>query len=61
MLTTNNMLSQLPSFIAEDPYVKELLTSKNREVNLIDEVQADILKQFNVDTATWGLRREWRS
>ena len=55
MLTTNNMLSQLPSFIAGDPYVKELLTSKNREVNLIDEVQADILKQFNVDTATWGL------
>ena len=54
MLTINNMLSQLPSFIAEDPYVKELLTSKNREVNLIDEVQADILKQFNVDTATWG-------
>lgn len=55
MLTTNSMLSQLPSFIAEDPYVKEILTAKEGEFNTLDEVQADILAQFKVDTATWGL------
>ena len=25
MLTTNNILSQLPEFIASDPYVREIL------------------------------------
>lgn len=55
MHTTNNMLKQLPSFIAEDPYVKTLLTSKNREIDLLDSAKEDISRQFNVDTATWGL------
>ena len=55
MLTTNNILSQLPSFIAEDPYVQEILQAKEGEFNTLDEVQADILAQFKVDTATWGL------
>ena len=39
MHTTNNMLKQLPSFIAEDPYVKTLLTSKNREIDLLDSAK----------------------
>lgn len=55
MLTTNSILSQLPSFIAEDPYVREILLAKEGEFNSLDEVQADILAQFKVDTATWGL------
>lgn len=55
MLTTNSILSQLPSFIAEDPYVREILLAKEGEFNNLDEVQADILAQFKVDTATWGL------
>lgn len=55
MLTVNNILKQLPGFIAEDPYVKEILTAKQGEFNTLEEVQADILAQFNVDTATWGL------
>lgn len=55
MLTTNNILAQLPSFIAEDPYVREILLAKEGEFNTLDEVQADILAQFKVDTATWGL------
>lgn len=55
MLTTNNILSQLPEFIAADPYVREILLAKEGEFNTIEEVQADILAQFKVDTATWGL------
>ena len=42
MLTTNNILAQLPSFIAEDPYVREILLAKEGEFNTLDEVQADI-------------------
>lgn len=55
MLTTNNILKHLPRFIAEDPYVQEVLSAKEGEFNNIQEVQADILAQFKVDTATWGL------
>ena len=55
MLTTNNILSQLPEFIAADPYVREILLAKEGEFNTIEEAQADILAQFKVDTATWGL------
>lgn len=55
MLTTNNILSQLPDFIASDPYVREMLLASQGEYNTIEEVQADILAQFKVDTATWGL------
>ena len=56
MLTTNQILEHLPVFIAEDPYLRQLLLAKAEEYMTLDEVTADIERQLTVDTATWGLK-----
>ena len=55
LITKNSILSQLPLFIAEDPYIKSILLSKENEFKTLDDFREDILKQLKVDTATWGL------
>lgn len=50
-----NLAEYLPAFISQDKEINALLSVESKEHNRQRELLIDILKQFFVHSATWGL------
>lgn len=50
-----NLAEYLPAFVSQDAEIKTLLSVESEEHNRQRELLIDILKQFFVHSATWGL------
>ena len=50
-----NLAEYLPVFVSQDKEIQTLLSVESAEHNRQKELLADILKQFFVHSATWGL------
>lgn len=50
-----NLAEYLPAFISQDKEINTLLATESKEHNRQRELLIDILKQFFVHSATWGL------
>ena len=50
-----NLAEYLPIFISQDKEIKTLLATESAEHNRQRELLIDILKQFFIHSATWGL------
>lgn len=50
-----NLAEYLPAFVAQDKEINTLLATESKEHNRRRELLIDILKQFFVHSATWGL------
>lgn len=51
-----NLYKYVPQFIYELPEMEAIYYVEGLELGLLKWQIEDVLKQFNVDTATWGLR-----
>ena len=50
-----NLAEYLPAFVSQDKEINDLLSVESKEHNRQRELLIDILKQFFVHSATWGL------
>ena len=50
-----NLAEYLPKFISQDKEINTLLSVESEEHNRQRELLIDILKQFFIHSATWGL------
>lgn len=50
-----NLSAFVPDFISEIEEIKSVYTVEGEELGLLEKEIKDILNQFRVDTATWGL------
>ncbi|SHH15112.1 putative phage tail protein [Desulfosporosinus lacus] len=51
----SNLKSYLPPFLSNTQLFSDLLNAQGQELESLDVKLADILAQFDVDTATWAL------
>lgn len=50
-----NLSAFVPDFISEIEEIKSVYAVEGEELGLLEKEIKDILNQFRVDTATWGL------
>lgn len=51
------MLNYVPDYLRNDQVIKSIMTVEGQEISNMNEQVDDILSQFFVQTATWGLGR----